>query len=157
MNIRTRFVAAAGLSLIALAVTGCGMFSGPRPAEPMPDPTTGAAVVLYHVHLGDADEGFVDHNVYLDGAPVGRLNDGEELRLQVAAGVHDLRILPEARWLGGARQAPVQYSLQLTKGSTRYLRYRTATGAGRIAPVTGAVYLDREINAVSEPDYSAKR
>ena len=158
MKIRSRFLAAWWLPLLALAVSGCGMFSSPRPAEPMPDPATGVTLVLYHVHLGEpADEGFTDHVVYLDGASVGRVNDGEELRLHTTPGVHELRIQPEARWLGGARQAPLKYSLQLAKGTIRYLRYRTATGAGRLTAPPGQVYLDRELDAVGEPDYSAKR
>ena len=71
--------------------------------------------------------------------------------------MRELRIQPEARWLGGAQQAPLKYSLQLAKGSTRYLRYRTATAAGRLTAPAGTVYLDRELDAVGEQDYGAKR
>ncbi|MFO1338753.1 MAG: hypothetical protein U1F53_11055 [Burkholderiaceae bacterium] len=157
MNTRPRSLAAWLLPLLALAASGCGLFSGPRPAEPMPDPATGVTLVLYHVHLGEPAEGYTDHVVYLDGASVGRVNEGEELRLHVAPGVRELRIQPEARWLGGAQQAPLKYSLQLAKGSTRYLRYRTATAAGRLTAPAGTVYLDRELDAVGEQDYGAKR
>lgn len=158
MKIRSRFLAAWWLPLLALALAGCGMLSGPRPAEPTADPATGVTLVLYHVHLGEAaDEGFTDHVVYLDGAPAGRLNAGEELRLRATPGVHELRVQPEVRWLGGARQAPLKYSLQLSPGTTRYLRYRTATAAGRLTAPPGVVYLDRELDAVGEQDHGAKR
>ena len=156
MNIRLRLVAALSLSLVA---AGCGMFSGSRSAATPPvDPSTASLVVLYHVHLGDVDdEGFTDHNVYLNGTRVGRLNAGEELRLRVEPGVSQLNILPEARWLGIGRQDPLKYSIEMAKGSTtRYLRYRTASGYGRITLTAGAVLADRELSPVTELEYSAR-
>jgi hypothetical protein len=160
MNIRirrTRLLAAPSLVLLALVAAGCGMFtsSGPAPAT-APDPSTASVVVLYHVHLGEAAGDFTDHNVYLDGQQVGRLNEGEELRLRLAPGLTELSIRPETRWLGTARQEALKYSLEMAKGSTRYLRYRTSTGQGRIAPISGTVYADRELSLVTEREYDAR-
>jgi hypothetical protein len=157
MNIRIfrlRHLAALSLTLVA---AGCGMFSeSPNRAALPSDLSTASVVVLYHVHLGTDDEDFTDHNVYLDGKRVGRLNAGEELRLHVAPGVSQLNILPEMRWLGSTRQDPLKYSLEMAKGSTRYLRYRTASGEGRMLPTTSAVLADRELSTVSEQEYSAR-
>jgi len=155
MNIRPRLLAALSLALVA---GGCGMFSGSKNADTPPiDPSTASLVVLYHVHLGDTDdEGFTDHNVYLNGTRVGRVNAGEELRLRVEPGVSELSIRPEMRWLGSTRQDPLKYSLQMAKGSTRYLRYRTASGEGRITPTAGAVLADRELTPVTELEYGAR-
>jgi len=151
---RTHLVAALSIALVA---AGCGMFSESRPAPaPTAEPGSNAVVVLFHVHLGDASDEWVDHNVYVDGTKVGRLNEGEELRLRVAPGVRQLNIQPETRWLGFTRRDPVKYSLQAFKGTKTYLRYRTTIGEGRIAPVTGTVFNDRELSLVTEREYDAR-
>ena len=151
---RTRLVVALSLSLVA---AGCGMFSESRPAPaPMLEPGSDAVVVLYHVHLGPASDEWVDHNVYIDGAKVGRLNEGEELRLRVAPGVRQLNVQPETRWLGFTRRDPIKYSLQAFQGARHYLRYRTTVGEGRVAPVTGTVFNDRELSLVTEREYDAR-
>ena len=121
------------------------------------DPSAGSLVVLYHVHLGDNEETFTNHNVYLNGTRVGRLNAGEELRLQVQPGISEVSILPEAKWLGSTRQDPLKYSVEMGKGGqVKYLRYRTATGPARIVPVSGAVLADRELSPVTELEYGAR-
>ncbi|WP_374562297.1 hypothetical protein [Ideonella sp.] len=156
MNSRLRLLAALSFALVA---GGCGMFSGARgPAASPADPSTGSVVVLYHVHLGVDEESFTDHTVYLNGERVGRLNAGEELRLQVGPGISELKILPAMRWLGSTRQDPLKYSIETPKGATatRYMRYRTASGEARITPVTGAVLADRELTPVTELEYSAR-
>jgi hypothetical protein len=150
---RTRPVAALSLALVA---GGCGMFSGPPAPAPMPDPAGQSVVVLYHVHLGPPADDFTDHNVYIDGTKVGRLNEGEELRLRIAPGVRQLNIRPETRWLGFERRDPIKYSLQIPQGATNYLRYRTTIGEGRVAPVTGTVFNDRELSLVTQLEYDAK-
>ena len=157
MNIPTsRFRLLAALSL-TLVAAGCGMFSGSQTQSKLPpDLSTASLVVLYHVHLGVDEDDFTDHIVYLNGTKVGRLNKGEELRLQVAPGVSQLNIIPEMRWLGSTRQDPLKYNLELAKGSTRYLRYRTASGEGRILPTGGAVLADRDLSPVTEPEYDAR-
>jgi hypothetical protein len=156
MNIRifrSRHLAALSLTLVA---AGCGMFSESPPRATVPTEPSTASVVLYHVHLGTDDDDFTDHNVYLNGTRVGRLNAGEELRLQAAPGVNQLNIIPEMRWLGSTRQDPLKYSIELTHGSTRYLRYRTASGEGRILPTTGTILADRELSPVTEQEYTAR-
>lgn len=161
MKIRLRsLLARPWLLMVALSsmlmVAGCGMFHGSQPAPSLPDPASAVTLVVYHVHLGDKPDDFTDHIVYLDGASMGRLNDGEELRLKVAPGVHELRVQPELMWVGGARQEPVKYSLELAKGTTRYVRYRTAVGEGRLT-TSGFVIMDRELHSVTEQDYTGKR
>jgi hypothetical protein len=153
MTIRLRLLSP--LAVAALAA-GCGFMSQPAPAT-MPDAATAATVVLYRVNLGDPGDDFTNHNVYLDGAPVGRLNAEEELLLKVTPGVHELRVQPEMKLLGRARGEPLKYSLQLTPGATRHMRYRTAAGQARIDTGTGTVYADRELGPVSEQDYAARR
>jgi len=157
MTTRHRLPLLAALSF-ALVSAGCGMFSGSKAPLPPIDPSTGSLVVLYHVHLGDNEESFTDHNVYLNGTRVGRLNAGEELRLPVAPGVTELSIHPEAKWLGTTRQDPLKYSVETAKGkgSIRYLRYRTATGQGRFTPIAGTVLADRELSPVTELEYGAR-
>jgi hypothetical protein len=153
---KTRLLLLAALSL-TLAVAGCGMFSGSKSqAAPPTAPSTGSLVVLYHVHLGADDDDFTDHNVYLNGTRVGRLNPGEELRVQVGAGISELSIRPEMRWLGSSRQDALKYSIEAGKGSMRYLRYRTASGLGRMTPVPGTVLADRDLTPVTELEYSAR-
>lgn len=156
MNIRIRLFAALSIALLA---AGCGLFSESRPAPaPMLEPGSDAVVVLFHTHLGEpADDWTTDHNVYIDDVRVGRLNEGEELRLRIAPGVRQLNIRHETMWLGSARKDPIKYNLQAAKGSTHYLRYRTSTGQGRIAPITGTVYADRELSLVTEREYDARR
>ena len=153
MTIRLRLLAP--LALAALAA-GCSYMSPPAPA-PMPEASTAAPVVRYRVPLGDPGDDFTNHNVYLDGALVGRLNADEELLLKVAPGVHELRVQPEMKLLGRAQGEPLKYSLQLTPGSTRHMRYRTAAGQARMDAGTGSVYADRELGPVSEQDYAARR
>ena len=153
MTIRLRLLAP--LALAALAA-GCSFMSAPPPA-PMPDASTAATVVLYRVHLGDPGDDFTNHAVYLDGVAVGRLNAEEELLLKVAPGVHELRVQREMKLLGRAQGEPLKYSLQLTPGSTRHMRYRTAAGPARIDSGTGSVYDDRELGPVGEQDYAARR
>lgn len=159
MNFRPRPRLLAALSL-ALVAAGCGLFSGSgsRPA-PTLDATSSSLVVLYHVHLGDADTSFTDHNVYLDGTRVGRVNAGEELRLQVAPGVSELSIQPATRWLGSPQGEPLKYSIETPKTQAvpiRYMRYRTAVGQARMVPLAGTVLADRELEPVSEQDYNAR-
>lgn len=155
MHTRTRLLAALSLALVA---AGCGMFSGsPAPATPLSDAASSSLVVLYHVHLGDEDTGFTDHSVYLNGTRVGRVNAGEELRLQVAPGVSELSIRPETRWLGSPRGEPLKYSIETPKTRSaplRYMRYRTAVGQARLTPVAGTVLADRELGPVTELDYN---
>jgi hypothetical protein len=155
MNIRLRLLAALSITLVS---AGCGMFSGSRPPAPPVDPSTGSMVVLYHVHLGDSDdETFTDHNVYLNGTRVGRLNAGEEMRLPVAPGISEVSIVPEMKWIGSTRHAPLKYSVEMAKGgAARYLRYRTASGQGRIVPLTGVILADRDLTPVTEQEYSAR-
>jgi hypothetical protein len=143
------------LAIAALAA-GCS-FTGPSTPAPLPEASTAATVVVYRAHLGDPGDAFINHNVYLDGAHVGRLNAGEELLLKVAPGVHELNVRPEMKLLGRASGEPLKYSLQLTPGSTRYLRYRTAAGQARMDTATGTVYADRELGPVSEQEYAARR
>jgi hypothetical protein len=154
---RLRLLAA--LSLV-LAATGCGMFSGPRaPASPAVDAASGSLVVLYHVRLGEDEAGFTDHSVYLNGARVGRVNAGEELRLYVGPGATELSIQPEMRWLGSPRANPLKYSIETGKGAgapPRYMRYRTASGQARMTPIAGTVLPDRELVPVTEQDYQAR-
>jgi hypothetical protein len=155
MSFRIRLLAAASL---ALALAGCGLWSGARPAgPPAPASPTEATLVLYRVHLGPGRDDDVDHAVALDGAPVGRLEPDRELRLTLPAGLHTLSVRPEAGWFGTPRQDALNYGLELAPGSTRYLRYRTATGAGRLAPQGGAVLADRALDSVSELEYAARR
>ena len=136
---------------------GCSLIGpSPNPA-PLADASTAATLVLYRVHLGDPGDDFTNHNVYLDGASVGRLNANEELLLKVAPGVHELSVRPQTKLVGSARQDPLKYSLQLAPGSTRHLRYRTAAGQARMDAATGAVYADRELGPVSEQDYANRR
>ena len=151
----TRLRLLAHLAVAALA-TGCALTSSPAPAS-LPSPSTAATVVLYRVHLGAPADDFVNHNVYLDGAPVGRLNAEEELLLKVAPGVHELSVRPELKLLGSARGEPLKSSLQLTPGSTRHMRYRTAAGQARMDAATGSVYADRELGPVGEQEYAARR
>lgn len=134
------------------------MFSGSKAAAPPLDLSTASVVVLYHVHLGDDDdETFTDHNVYLNGKRAGRLNAGEELRLHVEPGINEVSILPEMKWIGSTRHAPLKYSVEMTRnGAARYLRYRTASGQGRIVPLTGAILADRDLTPVTEREYSAR-
>ena len=153
MTIRLRLLAP--LAVAALAA-GCSFMSQPAPA-PMADAATAATVVLYRVNLGDPGDDFTNHNVHLDGAPVGRLNAQEELLLKVAPGVHELRVQPEMKLLGRTRGEPLKYSLQLAPGATRHMRYRTAAGPARIDAGSGTVYADRELGPVSEQDYAARR
>jgi hypothetical protein len=153
MTIRLRLLAP--LAVAALAA-GCGLTSGPAPAS-LPNPATAATVVLYRVHLGEPADDFVNHNVYLDGVWVGRLDAQEDLLLKVAPGVHELSVRPELKLLGSARGEPLKYSLQLTPGSTRHMRYRTAVGQARMDVATGSVYADRELGPASEQDYAARR
>lgn len=157
MHTRTRLLAALSLALVA---AGCGMFSGsPAPTTTVSDAAGSALVVLYHVHLGDDDPGFTDHSVYLNGTRVGRVNAGEELRVQVAPGVSELSIRPETRWLGSPRGEPLKYSIETPKAGgvpLRYMRYRTAIGQARLTPVAGTVLADRELGPVTELDYNAR-
>ncbi|MFZ5550106.1 MAG: hypothetical protein ACOZJX_15540 [Pseudomonadota bacterium] len=158
MNTRTRLLAALSLTLVA---AGCGMFSSSSGSSrlPTPDAAGSSLVVLYHVHLGDADTSFTDHNVYLDGTRVGRVNAGEELRLQVGPGISELSIQPATRWLGSAQGEPLKYSIETPKGPSapiRYMRYRTAVGQARMVPVAGTVLADRELGPVTELDYNAR-
>jgi hypothetical protein len=157
MNTRTRLLAAVSLALVA---AGCGMFSGPgTPAPLLADAQSGSLVVLYHVRLGEAEDGFTDHTVYLNGARVGRVNAGQELRLHVGPGATELSIQPEMRWLGSPRANPLKYSIETGKGShasPRYMRYRTASGQARLTPVAGTVLPDRELGPVTELDYQAR-
>ncbi|MEK8029245.1 hypothetical protein AACH06_00305 [Ideonella sp. DXS29W] len=159
MKIRPLLLAAVSLALLT---SGCSTLSNKisefraKPAETL-EPSTSTVVVLYHVHLGSDDEDFTDHNVYLNGNKVGRLNAGEELRIQVSLGISELNIRPELRWLGTTRYDAVKYSLQITKdASTRYLRYRTAAGEGRYTPVAGQVLADRELVPVTELEYNTR-
>jgi hypothetical protein len=147
------------LAIVASAwlVAGCSLMGASSGPAPMADASTAATLVLYRAHLGDPGDDFTNHNVYLDGAPVGRLNADEELLLKVAPGVHELSVRPETRLVGSARQDALKYSLQLTPGSTRHMRYRTAAGPARMDAATGAVYADRELGPVGEQDYAARR
>jgi hypothetical protein len=147
------------LAIVASAwlVAGCSLMGASSGPAPMADASTAATLVLYRAHLGDPGDDFTNHNVYLDGAPVGRLNAEEELLLKVAPGVHELSVRPETKLVGSARQDALKYSLQLTAGSTRHMRYRTAAGPARMDAATGAVYADRELGPVSEQDYTARR
>lgn len=158
MNTRTRLLAALSFTLVA---AGCGMFSGSSaPATPLSsDAVSSSLVVLYHVHLGDDEPGFTDHSVYLNGTRVGRVNAGEELRLQVGPGVSELSIQPETRWLGSPRGEPLKYSIETPKAGSaplRYMRYRTAVGQARMTPVAGTVLANRELGPVTELDYNAR-
>lgn len=144
---------------LALSVAGCGMFSGSKAQAEAPiDPSAGALVVLYHVHLGVDEDDFTDHVVYLNGTKIGRLNAGEELRVPVGPGITELSVLPQLRWIGTSRQEPLKYSIETPRqgAAPKYLRYRTASGEARIAPTTGAVMADRELLPVSELEYSAR-
>lgn len=155
MKIRLALLAALSFTL---ATAGCGMLSGSKPAAAPIDPSTGAVVVLYHVHLGANDDGFTDHNVYVNGAKIGRLNAGEELRVPVGPGVTELSIQPQMRWLGTAQQTTLKYSVETAKqgSTTRYLRYRTANGQGRITPSSSNVLPDRDLAPTSESEYAGK-
>ncbi len=155
MSSRIRLLAAASL---ALALAGCGLWPGARPAgPPTPASSTDATLVLYRVHLGPDRDDDLEHAVTLDGAPVGRLDPAGELRLTLAAGLHELSVRPVTTWLGTPRQDALKYSLELAPGTTRYLRYRTASGAGRLAPQAGVVLADRALDSVSELEYAARR
>jgi hypothetical protein len=154
MKTRLRLLATLATASLAAACSFMGPSSSPTP---MADPSTAATLVLYRAHLGDPGDDFTNHNVYLDGVPVGRLNADEELLLKVAPGVHELSVRPETKLIGSARQDPLKYSLQLMPGATRHMRYRTAIGPARIDAATGAVYADRELGPVGEQEYAARR
>jgi hypothetical protein len=66
-------------------------------------------------------------------------------------------IVPEMKWIGSTRHAPLKYSVEMAKGgAARYLRYRTASGQGRIVPLTGVILADRDLTPVTEQEYSAR-
>jgi hypothetical protein len=119
------------LALVALILTGCAV-TLPNPAVP-PDPEATASIYAYKVDSGIGGAA-VDFYLYVDDVAVARLNTGDNVRVQIRPGRH--QVYAQSAFAGMSSGSPkYRTAVELSRGEDVYLRFSVGISGTRPSPV----------------------